>query len=124
MSTIANARPFAENLEQRLEFETLISDLSSRFINLPPGEVDREIDVALRRMCEALDFDLAILWQWSQAAPGLIAPAHVYHAQEAARPSEPMRQDLYPWTRLQMLAGRLVDVSSLEALPVEASRKP
>jgi formate hydrogenlyase transcriptional activator len=124
MSTIANARPFAENLEQRLEFETLISDLSSRFINLPPGEVDREIDVALRRMCEALDIDLAILWQWSQATPGLIAPIHVYHAQEGARPSEPMRQDLYPWTRLQMLAGRLVDVSSLEALPVEASRKP
>jgi len=33
----------------RLEFETLISDLSSRFINLPPGEVDRGIEDALRR---------------------------------------------------------------------------
>jgi hypothetical protein len=32
----------AGQLESRLEFETLISDLSSRFINLPAGDVDRE----------------------------------------------------------------------------------
>ena len=31
-----------------------------------------------------------------------------------------MRQDQYPWTRLQMLAGRLVVVASMDALPVEA----
>ena len=30
------------NPGNRLEFETLISDLSSRFINVPAGEVDRE----------------------------------------------------------------------------------
>jgi hypothetical protein len=30
-------------LEERLRFETLIADLSSRFINLPAGEGDREI---------------------------------------------------------------------------------
>mgnify|MGYP001557626028 CR=1 FL=1 len=47
----------------RLEFETLISDLSSSFINLPPGEVDREIEEALRRVCELLGIDLAVLWQ-------------------------------------------------------------
>jgi hypothetical protein len=32
----------SEHLENLLEFETLISDLSSRFINLPAGDVDRE----------------------------------------------------------------------------------
>ncbi len=30
-------------LEERLRFETLIADLSSKFINLSAGEVDREI---------------------------------------------------------------------------------
>ena len=38
----------------RLEFETLIAELSSRFVNLPPAEVDREIEDALRRVCEPL----------------------------------------------------------------------
>jgi hypothetical protein len=37
-----NANPFAE-LDERLRFETLRADLSSKFVNLPAGEVDREI---------------------------------------------------------------------------------
>ncbi len=40
------------HFEHRLEFETVFSDLSSRFINLPPWKVDREIEDALRRVCE------------------------------------------------------------------------
>jgi hypothetical protein len=63
MPTIDEARPTAKNLQQRLEFETLVSDLSSRFINLRPGEVDGEIESALCQICEQLDIDLAILWQ-------------------------------------------------------------
>lgn len=121
MPTIEEAQPSAENLQQRLDLETLISDLSSRFINLTMGEVDREINDALHRICDLLGIDLAILWQWSQVAPDVIAPTHVYFAHEGPRPSEPMRQDQYPWTRQQLLAGRLVAVSSLEALPVEAA---
>ena len=42
-----NPRP---ELEERLRFETLIADLSSKFINLPAGEVDREIEDAQRRV--------------------------------------------------------------------------
>ena len=51
-------RGSAELMGSRLEFETLISDLSSRFINLPAGEVDREIEDAQRRVCELLGVDL------------------------------------------------------------------
>ena len=37
-----NTNPSAE-LEERLRFETLIADLSSKFVNLPPDQVDGEI---------------------------------------------------------------------------------
>jgi hypothetical protein len=47
----------AGELEEHLRFETLIADLSSKFVNLPAGEVDREIMDAERRVCEALDLD-------------------------------------------------------------------
>jgi len=99
----------------------LISDLSSRFINLRPGEIDRTIEDALRRVCEPLDIDLAVLWQWSTVAPDLVVPTHVHHTREVPRPSEPMRQDQYPWSRAEILAGHLVIVASLDALPVEAA---
>jgi hypothetical protein len=107
MSTVDEAPPYAESLESRLEFETLISDLSTRFISLRPGQVDREIESALRRVCGALRIDLAALWQWPLAAPDVITPIHVYGAQDGAQLSESMHQDQYPWSRQQVLAGRM-----------------
>jgi transcriptional regulator with GAF, ATPase, and Fis domain len=121
VSTVDQAGPSADHFESRLEFETLISDLSSRFINLPPGEVDREIEDALRRVCESLGVDLAVLWQWSSAAPNVITPTHVYCAEEAYRPSEPLREEDWPWARKQVLAGREFVISSLEEYPAEAA---
>jgi len=82
-------RSSAEHLENRLEFETLIADLSSRFINLPSGEVDREIEDALRRVCELLGIDLSVLWQWSVDDPDVITPTHSYPAQAEMQPSAP-----------------------------------
>jgi PAS domain S-box-containing protein len=110
----------AQDLEGLLEFETLISDLSSQFVNVPAGEVDGGIEDALRRLCESLRFDLAVLWQWSVAAPGLITPTHAYHGWEGLRITEPLSQQQFPWYREQMLAGRLIAISSLDELPAEA----
>ena len=52
-----------EQLKERLEFETLLAEISARFVNVPAREVDREIMDAERRICEFLDLDLAALWQ-------------------------------------------------------------
>jgi PAS domain S-box-containing protein len=103
--------------ESRLEFETLISDLSSRFINLSPGEVDGEIEESLHRVCELLGLDLAVLWQWSA---DVIAPTHAYPTLGGLQPPEPLHQEQFPWLRQQILAGRLVALSSLEEFPAEA----
>ena len=84
-------RPSADRLETLLAFETLLADLSSRFINVPPGEVDREVEDALRRVSEFLAVDLAVLWQWSRVAPAAATPTHVYYAREDSRSPEPFR---------------------------------
>ncbi len=114
-------RPRAGGLERRLEFEELVSELSSRFINLPPGEVDREIEDALRRVCEFLAIDHALLWQWSAGAPPVATPTHSYLAQGVPQPPEPSTQEQYPWVASQMLAGRIAALPSLQALPAEAA---
>ena len=96
MPTVDPSRPSAEDLASLLEFERLIADLSTRFISLPAAEVDREIEDALRRVCEFLGVDVAVLWQWSARDPGG-HPAHPRPSPPGPGPFEPLRQELYPW---------------------------
>jgi PAS domain S-box-containing protein len=100
---------------------TLLADISSKFVNLPPTEVDREIEAALRRVCESLDLDLATLWQWSDAAPGVLMFTHAYRAQETPPTAEPSGQQQFPWVIGQLRAGRTVAIPSVEELPAEAA---
>ncbi|HSL96253.1 MAG TPA: PAS domain-containing protein, partial [Thermoleophilia bacterium] len=112
-----------ERLESRLEFETLIADLSSRFINLPPAEVDGAIEDVQRRICEVLGVDLSALWQTATAGEGPLTLTHSYSSQEDLLP--PMRgmsaQEYFPWLQREMLAGRTVAVASLDELPEAAT---
>ncbi|HEX5643526.1 MAG TPA: PAS domain-containing protein [Thermoleophilia bacterium] len=107
----------------RLEFETLLFDLSSSFINLPPEQVDREIEDVQRRVCEVLAVDLSALWEVTAAGGAPLKLTHFYSSQEDLLP--PMRgmsaQEYFPWLHREMLAGRSVAVSSLEELPDEAA---
>jgi PAS domain S-box-containing protein len=50
-------------LEERLRFEQLLSELSARFVNIPPDRVDSEIDHGLRQILEFFKVDRAgLLW--------------------------------------------------------------
>jgi PAS domain S-box-containing protein len=117
VSTIFYNRRTSDRLENRLEFETLIADLSSRFINLPPAGVDAEIQNALRRVSEFLDVDQAMVWQWSLDDPDLIEATHYFPAPDGLPAPGPMKQEHYPWIRGEMLAGRVVVIPSVEDMP-------
>ena len=121
MPVTDDARLPEDGLERRLEFERLISDLSSRFIALTPGELDREIEDALRRVCELLGLDVAVLWVWSVTSAGVLTPTHAWAGPEGRVSAEPLRQDLFPWVVREMLAGRTVVVPSVEQMPAEAA---
>lgn len=110
-----------EELQERLRFEGLIADISSRFVGLPPGEVEREIADAQRRICELLGLGFSALWQRSDEPPGFFTLTHFYSDPEVPQPPARMNQDQYPWAREQLLAGRVIKVSSLRDLPPEAT---
>jgi len=101
---------------------TLIADISTKFVNLPAGEVDNQILDAQRRICELLDLDLLILWQLSGESPGCFSATHFYSAQQDLRSSESLRDEDYPWFKQELVAGRIARFSSLEELPAEAAR--
>ena len=79
-------------LEARLHFETLIANLSSKFVNVHAGLVDNEIMDAERLICEFLDLDLVALWQWSVETPAILT-THVYA--RSAAPGQ-MRPGAFP----------------------------
>jgi formate hydrogenlyase transcriptional activator len=124
MFTVGQLQPSAEQLQQLLEFETLISDLSSRFINLPLAEMDREIEDAQRRVCECLGLDLSALWQWSAEGPPTLTMTHVYRSLEG--PPIPVgtmdARESFPWCLDEVVAGRIVAVADVEKAPPEAAR--
>ena len=108
--------------DMHLHFVALLAELSSRFISLPPGDVDREIEDALRRVCELLGIEMAVLWQWSPAAPGSISPTHAYPSFAGPGTSELSAEEQFPWVRQEVLAGRTVVLPSVEeSLPAEAA---
>jgi len=109
-----------ESLENRLEFETLVSDLSARFVNLLSDRIDSEIEDALRRVCEFLGLDLAAIWQTQDNPQPAFVLTHFFSAVPTTAPYGQMIEDHFPWYRQQMLLGRAVNISSLNELPAGA----
>jgi formate hydrogenlyase transcriptional activator len=111
------------DFEGRLAFETLLADLSSRFVNLSADQVDPEIENAQRRICEGLDLDLSSLWQGSVGPPNHLTLTHFYRRLDGPQPPAQMRgSEYFPWTYQQLMAGKVVVVPSIEDVPAEAAR--
>lgn len=65
-------------LEERLQFEALLSEISACFVNLSIGEVDAAIEDAQRLICERLDLDRSSLWQFLPQNPDVMLMTHLY----------------------------------------------
>jgi len=124
MSDVVSENPIASSrLEERLRFESMLADLSSGFVTVEPEAVDQEIENAQRMVCECLDLDLAALWQLSPEEPGVLRMTHLYRP--FGGPEVPEHFDarnVFPWGLGEILAGRLIRVSSMDVLPPEAAR--
>ncbi|MCU0596327.1 MAG: hypothetical protein MUC98_12820, partial [Desulfobacterota bacterium] len=55
--TMTGRTQVEQALENRLRFERLLSDLSARFVNIPPDRVDSEIEYGLRQILEFFQVD-------------------------------------------------------------------
>ena len=109
-------------VQDRLRFETMLSDLSSRFVNLEPAEVDLEIDNAQRRVCECLGLDIAAVWQLSPDEPGVLRMTHLYRLLDGPPVPDDFDARKYnPWALGRVLAGNVVSLFSIGEAPAEAA---
>jgi PAS domain S-box-containing protein len=119
----AEVATFRPDVEERLRFETMLAELSFRFVNLPACDVDREILDAQRRVCECLGLDLSSLWQWDGEDPGHLILTHLYRSQDGPEtPDRMTAEEYFPWCNQKMVAGKTIVGSSLDDFPPEASR--
>ncbi len=122
--TISQERlpPVAAELGERLQYETLLADISASFINLPADQIDGNIENAQRRICECLGVDHASLWQTSQNEPGTLLLTHLYRDANLSPPPRRMDAGTYfPWAYSKLRSRDIVRVANTADVPAEAA---
>jgi len=107
---------------EQLEFESLLSELSARFVNLPADKVDSAIEESQRAICECLGVDHSSVWQASPNEPGILLLTHLFRDPGLPSPPERMDGDTYfPWAQLKLRSKEIVNVPSTLHVPAEAA---
>jgi PAS domain S-box-containing protein len=109
-------------LEDRFRFESLISDLSARFVNISPEEVEGEICKWLRRITEFFDADRCSLGLFSEDGTRL-RRAFEYHLEGVEPAPVYVSTDQLPWYLAQLNQGKSVVINRVEDLPAEAEKE-
>jgi GAF domain-containing protein len=110
-----------ESLKEQLGFERLLSDVSAKFLNIAPSEIDREIEGALKRIVDFFRVSHCVLIKgFREEQRALIT--HAAHAEDI--PPTPLGGNLYsffPWTAEMLAQGENIWIPTLDRLPAEAA---
>ncbi len=112
-----------EALEYRLQFEKLVSEISSRFINLPSEEIDEGISYALKLTGEFYNVDRSYVFQFSTDRQTM-SNTHEW-CNHNVEPQLTNLQNLsvyiFPWLMEKLEQFETVDVGNVADLPPEAT---
>ena len=104
------------------DFELLAFHLLSAFVGRRADELDGAIETAQRSVCELLDLDIAVVWQWVGGSQRYLTISHLYRPLGGPPLPEVVdAQQMFPWVLREVAAGRSVRFSSLEELPAQAA---
>ncbi len=135
-------------LERQLQFESLLNEISSRFVNVPADRADCAIEDAQCVLCEVLGLDRSSVFQCSHEGAGPVLLTHLYQKGdlplqivkgvdrmskapvylrtvngESSSNSTPIDcREMYPWFYKQARQGQTVVVPDVQALGEEAAR--
>jgi len=105
-------------LEERLRFETLLSDLTAGLIHVPASGIDAALEAGLRDVVTFLVVDRGDLDEYLGGGLGTrIAWAH----EGLAEPPRVMLAHQFPWAAQRLQRGEAVRFSRLDDLPAEAA---
>jgi signal transduction histidine kinase len=116
----AQRRRAQRSLRARLQFETLLADLSRDLASCPVAAIDQGIEKGLRRIVEDLGTDRASLWT---PIDGTVGGRITHSWARAGVPSLPAVVDEkhFPWSFNQIRQGRVVRLPLRDGMSDETS---
>ena len=114
----AGRRRVELSLDERLRFESLLSELSAGLIHVSLNDLDDEIGRGLRRVGEFLKVDRANLHEYVAEGAVVRISWAVEGVEPLSRVTEP---DQFPWATEQLRGGHIVRFSRLDELPEQAA---
>jgi len=121
---ITDRRRMEEDLRYHIEFQRLVTNISTRFINLPPDEISNGIQQALGQIGEFSGVDRSYIALFSRDAKG-IESFQEWVAAGVGPPPEPgemkgIHLEDYPWAMEKLRRFEVIHVPRLADLPPEA----
>jgi PAS domain S-box-containing protein len=111
-----------EKITHLLGLRTLLTDISTRFINVSVNRLDQEIQDAQRRLCQYLGLDISSSYLPLPEDPTIMKLTYLFHPPEFPPVPDILRgRDYFPWCEQQLISGKSVAVPSTKNLPPEAA---
>src|SRR5262249_10211830 len=119
MKVAPTSRVSDPSIEELLEFERLLFELSVRFANVSADQVVAAIETALLGLVRFLDFDRGAFWEFVDDRQQNFICTVAVEGVEAPRRG-PVPADL-AWVAKELRAGRTVVIRSDKDIPPEAA---
>lgn len=107
---------------EKMRFETLLADLSARFVQVEPDEIDRQIEQALESIGNFFCTDRCGILQGNNEDNRCVKITHAWYAEGLERIENDVNiAQLFPWSYMRLfMDGEVVDIPRLKDLPPEA----
>ncbi|GFZ96521.1 PAS domain-containing protein [Okeania sp. KiyG1] len=112
-------------LKQQLELEKLVANISTRFINLNPNEINSSIQIALKQLCDLIGADRSYMFLVSSDRLQ-VSNTHQWRATKTEAKIEAQQNfpiDYLPWIMEKLNKFEVVHIPLVSNLPLEASRE-
>jgi formate hydrogenlyase transcriptional activator len=114
------ARGAADSLyDERLRYETMLSDISTRFVNLPAQKIDQEIEACLKLIAQTLNIDRCSVAQLTPDKSELVVTHAYVKAGLRAMPDLVLTKQ-QPYYTKRLLSSEGIVMEKVSELPEEA----
>ncbi len=107
-------------IEERLRFETLLADVSTRFHNLAADRIDQEIEYVLERIAKVLRIDRCSVAQFSEKQSKLRV-THAFAVAGVPPMPDLVLNEQQPWYTKKLLCHEPIVMTHVDDLPEEAA---